>query len=187
MDTFHLTKFDVAERQLNQAIHLFFDGGDPVSVHTLAEAASQVLYDIRKEIGAVSKLRDSDRIRPEYKREWLAALARSRNFFKHADKDADVVHEFKDEFNHFSIMDGVNMLLSAKNSWTPETIVFFTWFATRHPGSIIRGNEFSALFDQYRVGLEGGDEEHRRLCVRAMRELRSFRKLAGLTNALGTP
>ena len=69
--------------------------------------------------------RDSDRIRPEYKKEWLNAVLRSRNFFKHADRDADEIHEFKEEFNHFSIMDAVNMYLTAKANWTPESIIFF--------------------------------------------------------------
>ena len=77
-----LSKFDVAERQLNQAIHLFFENGDPVSVHTLSEAAAQVLYDIRHKFGAESKIRDSDIIKPEFKKEWLASLFSSRNFFK---------------------------------------------------------------------------------------------------------
>ena len=119
-----LTKFDVAERQLLQAIRLFFAGGDPVSVHTVSEAAAQVLYDIRGFLGIENRLRDSDLIRSEYRREWLATLGRSRNFFKHADRDPSDVHEFKDEFNHFSLLDGVGMYGPAKGSWTPETIVF---------------------------------------------------------------
>ena len=40
-----LTKFEVAERQLLQAINMFFREDDPVSIQTLAEAANQVLHD----------------------------------------------------------------------------------------------------------------------------------------------
>ena len=35
-----LSKFDVAERQLLQAIRLFFKEEDEVSIHTLSEAAA---------------------------------------------------------------------------------------------------------------------------------------------------
>ncbi|MCI0917470.1 hypothetical protein JNA64_09870 [Pseudomonas stutzeri] len=58
-----LTKFDAAERQLLQAIRLFFREEDAISIHTLPEAASQILYDIGKETGIKSMFRDSDRIR----------------------------------------------------------------------------------------------------------------------------
>ena len=43
-----LSKEDVARRQLDQAIKLMFEGGDVVSVHTLASAASQVFADLLK-------------------------------------------------------------------------------------------------------------------------------------------
>ena len=180
-----LTKFDVAERQLNQAIQLFFDGGDPVSIHTLAEAAAQVMYDIRDKIGAKSALRDSDRIRPDKKKEWLAALAKSRNFFKHADKDRDAIHEFKEEYNHYSLMDAVVMLSSAKAEWTPETIIYFAWFTSRHPGVVKPNNKFSELMNTYRSGLTMTDEQHRSLCARAIRELREGRQIAGVSTNFG--
>jgi hypothetical protein len=182
-----LSKFEVAERQLNQAIELFFDGGDPVSVHTLAEAAAQVLFDIRKKIGAVSQLRESDRIRPEYRLEWIAELAKSRNFFKHADRDGDATHEFKEEFNHFSIMDGVSMLLAAKKQWTPETIVFLAWFAAKYPHAVVQGNDFSSLVNRYRAGLQSTDSEHRKNCGLALKELRTTRKLPGVSTSIGLP
>jgi hypothetical protein len=35
----HVTKIDAARRQLVTAIRLFFDGGDPVSVYSLASNA----------------------------------------------------------------------------------------------------------------------------------------------------
>jgi hypothetical protein len=67
-----LSKFDVAERQLLQAIRMFFGEEDPVSIHTLAEAAAQVLNDIGEKYGARSFLRDSDIIREDKRKEWLA-------------------------------------------------------------------------------------------------------------------
>lgn len=183
-----LSKFDVAERQLNQAIRLFFEGGDPVSIHTLAEAASQVLYDIRSRIGAQSKIRDGDIIKPEFKKEWTAALARSRNFFKHADRDADSLHEFKDEFNDFSLLDAVNMYLSGKAAWTPETIVFIQWFSLQYPNLVRKETPFAALIENARASQPQDPVAHRALCARAIRELRSgLRSVPGVTLAPSLP
>ena len=44
-----LTRLEAAERQLRQAIRLFFGGGDEVSVHTLTGAACRVLRDLAKD------------------------------------------------------------------------------------------------------------------------------------------
>ena len=104
-----LSKFDVAERQFNQAVALFFDRADPVSIHTLAEASFQVLYDIRAQFDGVSLVRDSEYVRTEKKKEWNGYMVASRNFFKHADRDPDAVQEFMDIFKHFSMIDAANL------------------------------------------------------------------------------
>ena len=183
-----LSKFDVAERQLNQGTRLFFDGGDPVSVHTLSEAAAQVLYDIRHKFGAQSKIRDTDIIKPEFKKEWFASLFASRNFFKHADRDSEEIHEFKEEFNHFSLLDSVNMYLTAKRAWTPETIVYVQWFAVTYPSMVKKQNQFADLMDHFRGQQLYGPDEYRALCSRIITELRSAnRAIAGVQLSPGLP
>jgi len=170
-----LSKFDVAERQLNQAIRLFFEGGDPVSVHTLSEAAAQVLYDIRRILGTESKLRDAKLIREEYRKEWLAALAKSRNFFKHADRDPTDVHEFKEEFNHFSLLDGVAMYAAAKHYWTPETIVFFMWFGAMYPDLLKPDPKLDPIMNKARLDHQRDPTGHKAMCARAIQEMRAGR------------
>lgn len=128
-----LTKFDVAERQLFQAIKMFFNNEDEVSIHTLTEASAQIFKDIGKPLGIKSMIRDSGLIRPERKKEWLKAMSSSKNFFKHADKDPDDIHEFKSMFNDFSILDAVNMYGLLKKRRTPETLIFYCWFALAYP------------------------------------------------------
>jgi len=183
-----LSKFDVAERQLNQAIRLFFGEGDPVSIHTLTEAAAQILYDIRHKFGANSKLRDFDIIKPEFKKEWLASLFSSKNFFKHANRDPDELHEFREESNHFSLLDSVNMYLTAKKEWTPETIVYVQWFAITYPTMVRPQNQFSELMNQFRSQQQLSPEEYRALCSRVIRELRSAnRVISGVQLSAGLP
>ena len=139
------TKFDVAERQLLQAIKLFFNNEDPISIHTLSESAGQVLNDIGKEYDAISFIRTNDLIKPEKRTEWLNHIFKSRNFFKHANKDKNEVHEFKSEFNDFSLLDSVNMYCSIKKKWVPETIMFQMWFSANYPSVLIKESEFNQV------------------------------------------
>jgi hypothetical protein len=44
--TLKVSKTDVAKRQIETAIRLWFFSGDPVSIHTLAAAAHQILHDL---------------------------------------------------------------------------------------------------------------------------------------------
>jgi hypothetical protein len=183
-----LTKFDVAERQLNQAIALFFGGGDPVSIHTLAEAAAQVLYDIRSQHGGTSLTRDSNLIREEKKKEWLSYVFRSRNFFKHADRDANATHEFKDTFNHFSLLDATNLYLTAKKAWTPESLLYFSWFALSYPHLIKKGDEMAHLVEQWQRGANAIDADDFPTIEACLLELRTGRlKIPGLSLELGLP
>lgn len=140
-----ISKFEAAERQLLQAIDLFFQDGDPISVHTLTEAASQILYDLRGRYGVESIVRDSDWIRDEYKNEWKRHLARSKNFFKHADKDPDGVHKFDPRINDYALIDAVNLYSGITRKWVPETLVFSAWMALAHSNLIKEESDFAAL------------------------------------------
>jgi len=148
-----LTKFEAAERQLHQAIILFFASGDSVSVHTLCEAASQIFYDIGKAEGIGSILRDSDWIKDEYKKEFHALLFKAKNFFKHADRDKSQVLEFVESLNHFSLFDASSMAIKLKNGLSPETRVFITWLALKYPKIIKRDSEFSKFISSSLSGL----------------------------------
>ncbi|MFD1043076.1 hypothetical protein [Pseudoxanthomonas kaohsiungensis] len=185
-----LSKFEVAERQLLQAIRLFFYRGDEISIHTLAEAAAQVLYDTKEQHGGgISIFRDSDRIRPERKKEWLQHVFRSRNFFKHGDKDAGELHEFKAVFNHFSLLDAVNLYSSAKRAWVPETLVFFSWFALAYP-SILNDDDpvMRSLVESAVRGPDLIDTQDFSTWAACLEELRSgHRSFQGLVLTAGLP
>jgi hypothetical protein len=99
-------KLDAARRQLGTAITLWFNDGDPVSVHALAYAAYEVVH-------AISKKRDPNRrdlifdsalVKDEYRREFNAVIRKHANFFKHADKDGDSVIEFNPALSELFIL-----------------------------------------------------------------------------------
>ena len=171
--TLSLSKFDVAERQLLQAIRMFFAEEDAVSIHTLSEAAGQVLHDIGKTKGVFSLVRDYERIRPERKKEWLDAIFRSRNFFKHADKDANAVREFKDVFNDFSLLDSMNMYATLKKRWTPETLMFMVWFGLAHPHLVRETADLHEVLQRLKANHDNVTAENKRHFAKLIRALRS--------------
>jgi hypothetical protein len=90
-----LSKLDVGRRQLNTAIMLWFADGDPVSIHSLAYAAYEIIHVVsRKNQRARTLLFDSDTVKEEYRGEFNILLKKHANFFKHANKDAEDVIEF---------------------------------------------------------------------------------------------
>jgi len=94
-----ISKLDAARRQLETAITLWFNDGDPVSIHTLASAAYEIVH-------AVSKKRDPNRrdlifdsalIKDEYRSQFAIWVKRQANFFKHGNHDSEAVIEFQPE------------------------------------------------------------------------------------------
>jgi len=82
-----VTKLDAATRQLDTAITLYFQGGDPVPIHTLACAAHQVIHNINRYSDGPELLFDvlsREKRDPQISK---ALLHKQYNFFKHADSD----------------------------------------------------------------------------------------------------
>src|SRR3990172_99317 len=57
-ESFNISKFNAAERQLKEAIRLVIQGRDPISTHTLACSAHQILYDLAQKHGISSNIKD---------------------------------------------------------------------------------------------------------------------------------
>ena len=127
-----VTKINAAERQIKEAIKLFFEQRDPISIHTLAGAAHQILYDISNESGMES-MRNSLIIKDEYRKLWLDALNKAKNFLKHADRDPNVTLEFNPEMNVFLIADTLSIYIRLTHEVFPECVIFNTWFTLAYP------------------------------------------------------
>jgi len=124
-----ITKKEAADRQLRQAIRLFFGAGDMLAVHTLAGSSFQLLADLGKRDGVVSRLRHSDRIRPENMTEWVNALNATQNFLKHADRDPDEEHEYVEESTLFLLFECVDLAIHLLKWDARERLAFEMWFA----------------------------------------------------------
>lgn len=119
-----------------------------------------MLYDIGGDHGVQSLTRDNERIRPEKVKEWLAVVHSSRNFFKHADRDKLATHEFKDVFNDTSLLDAVNMYVTIKKRWSPESFMFYVWFCLNYPHLLADDSPDVDILKKLRDGPSPNDKSH---------------------------
>lgn len=128
-------KLDAARRQLQTAITLWFNDGDPVSVHTLAFAAYEIIHSVslKRNPNRPDLLFDSDWIKPEHQKEANDLLRKPANFFKHADRDGDSVISFhpkqSEAFFLFSIR---GIYLCGERSNTEED-AWMMWLQIQKP------------------------------------------------------
>ena len=99
-----LDKEEVAVRQLETAIRLLFDGGDVVSVHTLACAAANVLRDMLRARGGEAWHDAIIESHPGMEKQVRETLSRAQNFFKHADWDVEEEIDFDENTNDETII-----------------------------------------------------------------------------------
>jgi hypothetical protein len=104
----NITKLDAAKSQLATAIWLYFEDCDPVSVHTLVMAASEIIDRLCESKGTPTwRCSFSTMIIPEWRKEFVRRFYKARNFFKHA----SVLENFSDELNLVSIFMAAQGLL----------------------------------------------------------------------------
>lgn len=133
-----VTKLNAARRQLDEAIAMFFRGADAIAVHTLAAASAQILCDLCRSRGIGRRIRDGvDTVRPELRKEWVQAVKQSENFFKHADRDPDEVHEFNPMTTLFFMFDATQMFAQMANGMSHEMTVYNAWFLLCCPDALL--------------------------------------------------
>ena len=133
---FHISKLDVAKRQLETAITLYFHNADPVSVHTLTGAAYDVLHDLCKVRNIKPFVKNTDLVREEKKKEYVDMINAAQNFFKHADKDPEGIYEFRPQTTDFFIWDACQMYQKITTEIPKLLFIYSVWFYSQHPDLI---------------------------------------------------
>jgi hypothetical protein len=131
-----VTKLESAERLLLVAIRMFFKRRDMIAVHTLAAAAYDVLRMIGRREPRVKSVYDlvEERVQPEYRKEFLNALRKPQNFFKHAAaENPDERLDFYYGNTEFILFDATLLYSAVMRGHKPETLVFMGWFIAKHP------------------------------------------------------
>lgn len=126
-------KMDAAKRQLETAIHLWFFSGDPVSIHTLACAAHQILHDIGGKCGVPAVLREPPGVAPEHMKRIRKLVNKPENFFKHADSDPDALLDFNPEATELFILDAVITYEALTQEAAPILSTFKAWLFILDP------------------------------------------------------
>lgn len=141
-----LGKIEVAKRQLETAIELFFAESDPVSIHTLASAADEVLADVAKDRGG-SPMNLQGQLEKSFPTDVAKKLAshmrKPQNFFKHANRDARATIEFTPEQSKYVMLDACTKFPELAGYCTPPITAFYFWFVITHdlPYQVTKGQE----------------------------------------------
>ncbi len=148
-----ITKIEAAERQLKEAILLFFERRDPVAVHTLAGAAHQILYDIGKKKGIKSIVKDGEVGDPKLLKHHMKLMVEAKNYFKHADRDAQDELQFSDLMNPIYLFDAILMHKELSDTRFKEFSIYYAW-------SFVRDKEHYDRYykDQLAIECPGADE-----------------------------
>jgi hypothetical protein len=127
-------KLDAAKRQLVTAVNLFLRNCDPISVHSLAQASREILAtlcQINEKDDLATFIADHNSIT---RRDVFALANKHRNFFKHADRDPDVlIQDFSDLDNDAIIYTAVHDLKLLTTQIPVECQLFEPWFFATHP------------------------------------------------------
>lgn len=159
-----LTKVEVAQRQIDVAIRMFFHSDDEVSIHTLAASGRNVLVDLchRKGLEPPVLLDTMVRtfIRPEHQKAVREKAREAENFFKHADRDPENEYDFPVGSTAFKLFEGVEAFQALTGRSTPEMEVFRTWWLVQNKDAV--SDEAPKPLHDALAGVEfGGDERQR--------------------------
>lgn len=124
---------DAARRQLDTAIRLWFEGGDPVAIHTLALASHDIIHHLFRRKGFSGLMFDAEMIRPEYRQQWATSLKAAANFFKHGRHDENKTLEFDPLINEYVLMASASGLSRMGEEPSMEQLALGYWTLYSRP------------------------------------------------------
>jgi hypothetical protein len=150
-----VTKLDAAQRQLRTALRVWFEDGDPVSIHTLLAAAHEIIHRLYRSKGLVNLVFDSDLIRDEYRGPFSKLIKQAPNFFTHALYDSNAMISFNPEVNDLLPLFLIQALRDMGESLGMEERAYTFWMSLNKP-DLFRSNRsvFSAEAAEKLIGTE---------------------------------
>lgn len=130
------SKIDAARRQIETAIALWFNEGDPVSIRTLVAAGHHICHDIIKDRGEKSAfLLNPELVQPDKWIEFKQSILSAENFFKHAEREPDPnkTFVFYFEVNEPYIVDAIDLFQRVHGNTTPLMRAFWFRFVIFNP------------------------------------------------------
>jgi hypothetical protein len=140
LDILTITKLEAARRQLRTAITLWFSDDDPISIHTLACAAYEIIHTLTKKTNPLrpNLLFDGLAGTDEERKALLLQLKKPANFFKHADRDVDETLPFTPLLTEIFIIGSIAGIYTHDGSVTVTSVesAFVVWFFIHPPGAL---------------------------------------------------
>ncbi|WP_446332861.1 hypothetical protein [Burkholderia pseudomallei] len=138
-----VTKIDAARRQLITAIRLFFDGGDLVSVYSLASNAWEVIDVLCTSAGVESFSKQARENLPAGHTLKHYINEPCRNFFKHAEQDPnpDSSVELREANVAAILFLAVEDYIRFRQGGPVEAQVFQLWFIAVFPEKVAEDND----------------------------------------------
>ena len=129
------SKSDVAKSQLDEAIKLFFEQRDPVSVHSLLGASHQIMRDIAKANDTKYRCIIEELISQSNQdlKQSYNAVFQPRNFFKHADKAHNVQFSFDDLENELWLLYACVLYRQVITEKSNAVSSFWSWYLLKYP------------------------------------------------------
>jgi hypothetical protein len=142
--TMTVTKKSAATSQLETAITLWFNEGDPISIHALAVAANDCLHAMGKMAGKPSHIQTWLKSQPTG---FQKRMAYTQNFIKHGFKDLHGKTSYDPIHGDVLMMDSVDCYTHLYGKKTPLMSAFFLRFALENPGFINLKENMPSLFE----------------------------------------
>ncbi|MGD0060046.1 MAG: hypothetical protein ABSD58_11580 [Verrucomicrobiia bacterium] len=129
-----VTRIEACKRQLETAIWLYFTGGDPVSIHTLAASAVEAVRAAAAAKGVMNLRNMTDLVvKPAYRKKVHKKIKEAEGFFKHGGTNEKEQHVFDRGQTDHVLLDGCLTYEGLSGPQTPLMKTFTWWFIMNNP------------------------------------------------------
>lgn len=133
MTKISISKIDAAKRQLETAIKLFFREEDPISIHTLACAAHEIITVTAKLQNIHTIIKNNPFIEKKDQKFFHDKVMEASIFFKHGNRDTKKNLDFNSDITTYFLIDAVEAYIKLSNEKPPYMVAFRIWFKLEHP------------------------------------------------------
>jgi len=128
-------KLDAARRQMETAAILYFNDGDPVSIHTLVSAAYEILSNLEAKKGKKMWIESSlsNTFGAELSKEIRPYMRKPQNFFKHANKRRETKIRFSPVLTEIMLLDVERAYLELTGAQSLILRAYEKWCYIQYP------------------------------------------------------
>ncbi len=123
---------------MRTAIKLWFEGGDPVAIYSLASAAHEIVHALYRQKGLKGLVFDTPQVAPALQQKWASSLKKPFNFFKHGrNEPGETTIEFETQWTVTMMMACCKGLTNMGEPPEMEWLALTYWLFFDHPGAFL--------------------------------------------------